>query len=85
MRASRKNGNRQPLEVRGGGIHQNIPETLEVRLKWGTIDEVSYSGERELVQPIFSRKTGHQVKAVKTSDPYTIVPVCKNCRDGNGE
>jgi hypothetical protein len=32
LRASGKNGNRQPLEIGGWGILQNAPETWEVRL-----------------------------------------------------
>ena len=41
----------------------------------GTLDEMSNSGERELVESTSSRKTGHQVKGwgchltVKNSDP----------------
>jgi len=27
-----------------------------------TLDEMPYNGERELVEPISSRKTGHQVR-----------------------
>jgi hypothetical protein len=40
-----------------------------------TLDEMPYSGERELVEPTSSRKTGHQVEGwgchptVKNSDP----------------
>jgi hypothetical protein len=30
--------------------------------KGGTLDEMLYSGERELVEPTSSRKTGHQVR-----------------------
>ena len=30
LRASRKNGNKQPQEVGGGGL-QNVPETWELR------------------------------------------------------
>jgi hypothetical protein len=43
--------------------------------KGGTLDEMLYSGERELVESTFSRKTGHQVEGwgchptVKNSDP----------------
>ena len=43
--------------------------------KEGTIDEMPSCGERELVESIFSRKTGHQVEGwgchptVKNSDP----------------
>jgi hypothetical protein len=28
----------------------------------GTLDEITYIGERELVEPTSSRKAGHQVK-----------------------
>ena len=43
--------------------------------KGGTLDKMPYSGERELVESISSRKTGHQVEewgyhpTVKNSDP----------------
>ena len=43
--------------------------------KSGTLDEISYSGERELVEFTSIRKTGHQVEGkvcrptVKNSDP----------------
>jgi hypothetical protein len=30
--------------------------------KGGTLDEIPYTGERELVEPTSSRKTGHQVR-----------------------
>ena len=47
------NGNMQPQEVGGEGTLQKIPETWEVKdsqdLKHGTLDEMSKSGERELV------------------------------------
>ena len=40
----------------------NVPETWEVRdcqdSKEGTLDEILYSKERELVEPMSSRKTG---------------------------
>jgi hypothetical protein len=41
----------------------------------GTLDEMSYSGEREIVESTSNRKTGHQVEVygcyptVKNSDP----------------
>jgi hypothetical protein len=61
LRASRKNGNRQPWEVGGGEILLNVPETWEGRdsqnSKGGTLDEMPYSGERELVESTSSRKT----------------------------
>jgi hypothetical protein len=45
---------------------QNLPETWEVRdsqdSKGGTLDEKSYSGKEELVEPTPSRKTGNQVR-----------------------
>ena len=43
--------------------------------KGGTLDEMSNSGERELIESTSSRKTGHQMKGwgfhptVKNSDP----------------
>jgi hypothetical protein len=44
---------------------QNVPETWKVRdsqdSKREALDEMSYSGERELVESTSSRKTGHQV------------------------
>jgi hypothetical protein len=49
-----------------GGILQNVPETWEVRdsqdSKGEILGEMPYSGERELVEPTSSRKTGHQVR-----------------------
>ena len=48
-----------------------------------------YNGERELVEPTSSRKTGHQVRdgvAILQSKFWPIiVPVWKNYRDGDGE
>jgi hypothetical protein len=45
---------------------QNVPETWEVRefqdSKGGTLDEMSYSGERELIEPTSRRNSGHQVR-----------------------
>lgn len=76
--ASRKNGNRSPQEVGGGGSPQNVPETREVRNNQnsnrGTLEEMPYSGKRELIEPTSSRKAGHQVEGwgchptVKNSD-----------------
>ena len=47
-----------------GGILQNISETREMRdsqdSKRGTLDEMPNIGERKLVEPTSSRKTGHQ-------------------------
>jgi hypothetical protein len=49
-----------------GGTLQNTPETWEMRdsqhSKGGTLDEMPYSGERELVESTSSRKKGHQVE-----------------------
>jgi hypothetical protein len=57
----------------------NVPETWKVRdsqnTKEGTLDKMTNSGERELVESTSSRKTGHQVEGwgfhptVKNSDP----------------
>jgi hypothetical protein len=45
---------------------QNISETWEVRdsqdSKGGTLDEMPYIGERELVETTSRRKKGHQVR-----------------------
>jgi hypothetical protein len=50
----------------GGETHQNIPETWDMKdfqdSKGGTLDEMPYSGETELIKPISSRKTGHQLE-----------------------
>jgi hypothetical protein len=66
LRTSRKNGNRQLWKVGGRGTLQNVPETWEVRdsqnSKGGTLDEMPYSGERELVESTSSRKTGHHMR-----------------------
>jgi hypothetical protein len=47
-----------------GGTLQNVPETWELRdsqnSKGGTLHEMFYSGERELVEPTSSRKSGHK-------------------------
>ena len=44
----------------------NAPETWEVRncqdSKRGTLDEMPYSREKELIDPTSSRKTGHQMR-----------------------
>jgi hypothetical protein len=51
--------------VEGGGV-QNVPDTSEVRdsqdSKGETLDEMLYIGERELVEPMSSPETGHQVR-----------------------
>ena len=43
-----------------------MPETWEVRDSQeemaGPLDEIPYSGGRELLEPASSRKTGHQVR-----------------------
>jgi hypothetical protein len=66
LRASSKNGNRQPRKAGGWESFQNEPETWEVRVfqesKGGTLDEMPNSRERELIRSISSRKTGHQMR-----------------------
>jgi hypothetical protein len=79
LAARRKNRNKQPQEVRGRRILQNVPKTWEVRhsqdSKGGTLNEMTYSGKRELIVCTSSRKTGHQLErwdchpTVKNSDP----------------
>jgi hypothetical protein len=59
----------------------NVPETWEVRdpqdSKRATLDQMPYTGERELVEPTSSRKTGHQVRVVIPQSKLwsIIVPV----------
>lgn len=93
LRASRKNGNRQPRDV-GGWVYpieciRDLGGEKLSGLKLGELDEMPYSGERELVEPTSSRKAGHQVRdevAISQSKTQTIsLPVWKNCKDGNGE
>ena len=66
LRDSRKNGNQQPLELGSRGTLLNVSETWLVRdspdPKGGTLDEMSNSRERELIEPISNRKIGHQVR-----------------------
>jgi hypothetical protein len=64
LRTSRKNGNRQPRKVGGWGHLLECTRDLgdSQDSKGGTLGEMSYSGARELVDPSFSKKTGHQVK-----------------------
>jgi hypothetical protein len=58
--------------------------------KVGALDEMPYSGERELIESTSSRKTGHQVKGwgchptVKNSDPKLFLSEKKTCRVKNG-
>jgi hypothetical protein len=35
---------------------------MTLRIQRGTLDEMTYTGDRELVEPTSSRKTGHQVR-----------------------
>jgi hypothetical protein len=90
LRASRKNRNREPREIPGGGGHCRAPEYTrdqcvcvcvggggrEVRdchdSKGRTLDEIPYSGDRELIEPTSNRKTGHEVRDV------VAIPQSKN-------
>ena len=49
----------------GGGALHNKPESGEMRdsqdSKRGTLDEMPYIREKELIESTSSRKTGHQV------------------------
>ena len=64
LRASKKNGNRQPQEV--GDLLDPLKCTRDLAgerdsqdSKGGTPSEMLYSGERELLEPTSKRKTGH--------------------------
>ena len=63
------------------------PERWETLRTQRTLDEIPYSGKRELVAPTSSRKTGHQVRdgvVIPQSKLWPIiVPVWKSYRDGN--
>jgi hypothetical protein len=81
---SRNNGNRKPWEVGVRGLPPpECPRDLGGKdyqnKKGGTLDKIPYSVEREVVEPTFSRKTGHQVRdgvAIPQSKTLThIVPV----------
>jgi hypothetical protein len=93
LRASRKNGNRQPREIGDWGTLQNAPETWEVRdsqdSKRRILDEMPDSRERELTESTSSRKRGHQgrdgVAIPQSHLSSIIVPVWKNYRDENEE
>jgi hypothetical protein len=63
-----------------GGTLQNVPEIWGLRNSLnsmrGTLDEVLYIGERELVEPNSSRKMGHQVTdgvAISQSKHWPII------------
>ena len=69
LRASRKNRNRQPREVGPRELGGGAPSRMYQRpgrdaqdTKGGTLNEMPYSGERELVESTSDRKTGLQVK-----------------------
>jgi hypothetical protein len=90
--ASRKNGNRQPQEIGGWGDPPKCTRDLggeKLSGLKGTLDEMPYIEEMELVEPTSSRKTGQQVRdgvAFPQSQLWhIIVPVWKNYRDENGE
>jgi hypothetical protein len=82
LRAIKKYINRQPQEI--GGLWDPEECTRDRDLRWNPD-----SRERELIEPTYSRKTGHQVRdGVATPQSHLwpiIVPVSKNYRNGNGE
>ena len=55
LRASTEDGNRESQKEQGVRTLHNVPETWTVRdapdSKGGTLDEMSYSGKRELLEP----------------------------------
>jgi hypothetical protein len=56
FRASRKNGKRQPRRWDIGEVSDSHDS------KGRTLGEMPFIGERELVEPTSSRKTGHQMR-----------------------
>ena len=84
LRTSRKHVNRQPRKVGGWGppleCTRDLGESHDS--KGGTLDEMSYSGERELVEPSFSKKTGHQVKdGVAIPQIKTLTQNCSSLKE----
>jgi hypothetical protein len=57
LRDSREDGNRQPQEEGGWGSLQNVPETSQDS-KGRTLGGMPERGERKLIKPTSSRKTG---------------------------
>jgi hypothetical protein len=54
-------------------------------LKGGTLYEMPYSGERELVEPTSSKKTGHQVRdGVTIPQSKTLTHSCSCMKDLQG-
>ena len=66
LRANRNKGNMQPQEERHSGHPPECTRYLGgERLSGsnrGTLDEMHYIGDRELVEPTSKSKTGHQVR-----------------------
>jgi hypothetical protein len=68
---------------------QNAPETWEVRdsqdSKGRTLDEMPYIGERELIEPTSSRKTGYQVRdGVAIPQSKTLTHNCSCLKELQG-
>jgi hypothetical protein len=84
-RASRKNGNRQLLEI--GGWEDLAECTRDLGgerlsgLKAGTLDEMFYSRERKLIEPTSSRKIGHQVRNRFPSHSQNLTPNCSYLKE----
>ena len=83
-----KTGNFGRWEV--GRTFKNVPETWEVGdfqdSKRGTVDEIPYSGERELVEPTSSRKRAHQVReGVAIPQSKTLTHNCSALKETQGQ
>jgi hypothetical protein len=81
LRASRKNGNRQPQEIGGwgGGTLECTRDLGGKRLrtqKGGTLNETPDNREIEFIEPTSSRNTGHQMR--EGGHP-TITSLTHNC------
>jgi hypothetical protein len=70
-------------------MFQNVPETWEVRdsqdSKGGTLDEMAYSGKRELTELTSNRKTGNQVRdGVAIPQSKTLIHNCSFLKELQG-
>ena len=72
------------------GTLQNIPENWEMRdsqdSKEGTLDEMPYTGEREVVEPTSSLKTCNQVRGgVAIPQSKTLTHICSCLKELHGQ
>jgi hypothetical protein len=83
LRASRKKGDRQPLEVGGWGTPQNAPQTREMKdsqdSKDGILDENPNN-----IEPTSNKKTGHQVREAVAIQLSKLIHNCSCLKELQG-